>query len=245
MLSDERGMTLVELLVAIAIAMIVSLGAFGLVETVMRRSGEVGARVDTTQRARAGMDDITRQLRSQVCVVRADPSPMTTARSVYTATATSVTFFADTADESWRTGVTSLPLPTLRTLALNDEDEITETVRPGVADTAHPGLNAVTFASATGERTRTLATDVVVDGTTPLFRYYAFDTSTPPQPNQELTPGAGGLTEAQLQQVARIAISFRVLPAGRDTTRGSTVLHDDITVRSIDPNSSAPKPTCT
>jgi type II secretory pathway pseudopilin PulG len=245
-LRDERGMTLTELLTAMAIAMIVSLAAFALIETVMKRSGEISARVETTQRARGAMDDITRELRSQVCVLRSDPALMTSARSVYAATASSVTFFADTADESYLDASTPMPIPTLRTLTLTGTT-ITETIRPGQNDTVNVGLGAVTFADASEERTRNLLTDVVLttdaSGTVPLFRYYAFD-PVGKQPTLELKPGAGSLTEADLQAVARISISYRVLPAGKTTTRGSTVLQDDITVRSADPNSSTPKPTC-
>lgn len=245
-------MTLTEILVAMVIAMIVSLAAFALIETVMRQSGDIQARVETTQRARGAMDHITRSLRSQVCVLRADPTLMTSARTVYAASANSVTFFADTADESWQTGTTAMPIPTLRTITLSGST-ITETIRPGLNDTVNAGVNAVTFASATGERTRTVLSDVRLtkdasNNTVPLFRYYAFNTPTPPaapEPVQLLDPGAGSLTETQLQSVARISISYRVLPAGKATTRGSTVMHDDITVRTVDPHSSNPKPTCT
>jgi type II secretory pathway pseudopilin PulG len=246
-LRNERGMTLTEMLAAMSIAMIVSLAAFSLIEVVMRRTGEVTARVETTQRGRGAMDEITRQLRSQVCVLRADPVLLSTARSVYAATASSVVFFADTGDESYTATNSTMPIPTLRTLSLTGTT-LTETVRPGVNDTANAG--AVTFASASGERARQLLTDVVLTKDTagidvPLFRYYAFDTGTPPQPTLQLNPGAGSLTDTQLQSVAKISIIYRVRPVGKTTTRGSTVLQDDITVRSADPNSSTPKPTCT
>jgi prepilin-type N-terminal cleavage/methylation domain-containing protein len=247
-LRSDRGMTLIELLVAMSIAMIISLAAFALIETVMTRSGEVSARVETTQRARVAMDDMTRELRSQVCVLRADPTLMTSARSVDAATASSVTFFAETGDESYTATNTSMPIATLRTLTLTGTT-LTETIRPGVNDTANVGRGAITFVDASTERRRNLLTDVVlakdplgVD--VPLFRYYAFDTSSSPQPTVLLDPGAGSLTEAQLQSVAKISISYRVRPAGKTTTRGSIVLQNDITVRSADPNSSTPKPSC-
>jgi type II secretory pathway pseudopilin PulG len=248
-LRNERGMTLTEMVAAMAIAMIVSLAAFSLIEVVMRRTGEVAARVETTQRGRGAMDEITRELRSQVCVLRADPVLLSTARSVYAATASSVVFFAETGDESYSTTNTTMPIPTLRTLSLTGTT-LTETIRPGVNDTVNVGLGAITFSSATGERTRQLLTDVVLTKDTagidvPLFRYYAFDTGTPPQPTLQLNPGAGSLTDTQLQSVAKISIIYRVRPVGKTTTRGSTVLQDDITVRSADPNSSTPKPTCT
>ncbi len=148
--TEERGMTLVELLAGISIAVIVSLAAFSLIEAVMKRSGEVSSRVETTQRARQAMDNVTRDLRSQVCVMRSDGSPaMTSARSVYTARPTSITFFGDTADESWKTGTTSMPIPTLRTIGLAG-NTIAETVSAGTNDASAPG--SVTYLNAAAVR---------------------------------------------------------------------------------------------
>jgi type II secretory pathway pseudopilin PulG len=248
-LRDERGMTLPEVLVAMVCAVLLSLAAFALVDFVMARTGEVNARVDTTQRARGAMDDMTRSLRSQVCVTRSDPSLMTAARAVYSASKTQVVFFADTASEAYTATNSTMPVPTLRTLSLQGTT-LKETIRPGKVDATKPGLNAVTFASPTGERTRALITDVKLatdPGTgadIPFFRYYAWNTTTN-TPDLPLDPGAGSLTDTQLQQVARIGISYRVQPTTKSAKRGSIVLQNDITVRSVDPNSSTPKPTCT
>jgi prepilin-type N-terminal cleavage/methylation domain-containing protein len=248
-LDDERGMTLPEVLVAMVCAVILSLAAFALVDVVMARSGEVNARVDTTQRARGAMDDVTRSLRSQVCVTRSDPTVMTAARSVFSASKTQVVFFAETSSESYTATNSTMPIPTLRTLSMQGTT-LKETVRPGNIDITKPGLNAITFASATGERTRSvltdvkLATDPATGADVPLFRYYAWNTATK-APDTLLDPGSGSLTESQLQQVAKIAVSYRVQPTIKSAKRGSIVLQNDITVRSVDPNSSTPKPICT
>jgi Tfp pilus assembly protein PilW len=251
--TEERGMTLVELLAGISIAMIVSLAAFGLIEAVMKRSAEVSSRVETTQRARQAMDNITRDLRSQVCVTRSDGAPaMTSARSVYAANANSITFFGDTADESWKTGTTAMPIPTLRTIGLSG-NTIAETISPGANDASVAG--AVTYVNATAVK-RTELTDAVPvkDATAkdiPIFTYYAYEdpstlpSGTDPQPTVLLDPGAGNLSDTDVARIARVVIQFRVLPTGRTSLRGSTVIKDDITVRTADPNSSNPKPTCT
>jgi prepilin-type N-terminal cleavage/methylation domain-containing protein len=258
-LRDERGMTLTEVLAAMAIAVIISLAGFSLIEAVMKRTGEVSSRVETTQRARQAMDNITRDLRSQVCVLRTDPAPgMTTARSIYSASANSVTFFGDTADESWHSGVATMPVPTLRTISLTGGTvhptsklllgaTITETIRPGANDANVVG--GVTFASASGQTTRTELSEAMpvkdaAGNDLPIFTYYAYDTATPPAPTVLLDPKSGSLSDADVAQVARIKINFRVLPAGRNTDRGSTVIQDEITVRTVDPNSASPKPTC-
>jgi prepilin-type N-terminal cleavage/methylation domain-containing protein len=257
--SEERGMTLVELLAAMAIAVIVSFAAFSLIEAVMKRTGEVGSRVETTQRARQAMDNITRDLRSQVCVLRSDGTPdMTTARTVFSASANSITFFGDTADESWKPGTVAMPVATLRTIALTGGTvdpvsgllvgaTINETTRPGANDPLTAG--AITFASATGQTTRTeLSEAVPVKDSTgkvlPIFTYYAYDNSTPPQAKAVLDPGTGNLSDDDVSRIARIGVTFRVLAANKRTLRGSTVIQDDITVRTVDQNSANPEPTC-
>src|SRR6185312_9078950 len=63
-LKDERGTTLVELMVGLAAGMVV-LAALSMVMIVaIRTTSRVGARVDATQRARVAMTKITEQLHS-------------------------------------------------------------------------------------------------------------------------------------------------------------------------------------
>jgi hypothetical protein len=249
MLRREDGMTAPELLTALAIAMIISLAAFGLVDVVMAKVGEINGRVEATQRGRAGMDELARQLRSQVCVTRSDPAPMTSPRSVYEAKADSVTFFADLADESYKGGAAVQPVPKLRTLALEGSD-VVEKVKDGQVDAANYGF--VTYAGAV-ERKRTLISHVgryrettePAVGTIPVFRYFGFNTATPPKPVRELYPGPSGqLSEADLQALAVIRIKFRAaVPKSKDD-RTSSVFINEVYVRTVDPNSNAPKPTC-
>jgi hypothetical protein len=252
-------MTLTEALAAITIAMIVSLAAFALVEAVMKRTGETTSRVETTQRARQAMDNITRDLRSQVCVLRTDPAPgMTTPRSVYAASGTSITFFGDTADESWKNGGGGPTLPTLRTIALTGGTvnpttglllgaTINETIRPGAADASVTG--GITFANANGQTTRTELSEAMpvkdaAGNDLPIFTYWTYDSANPPATTVQLGANGVTLTDAEVSQIARIRVNFRVLAAGKNTVRGSTVVQDEITVRTVDPNSANPKPTC-
>lgn len=257
---SERGMTLTEALAAILIAMVVSLAAFALVEAVMKRTGETTSRVETTQRARQAMDNITRDLRSQVCVLRTDSTPtMTSPRSIYSAGPNTITFFGDTADESYKNGVGTMPVPTLRTVALTGGAvnpvsklllgaTINETIRPGALDANVAG--GVTFASAAGQTVRTELSEAMplkdaAGNDLPIFTYWTYDTATPPATTVQLGANGATLTDAEVAQVARIRVAFRVLPAGKNTVRGSTVVQDEITVRTVDPNSANPKPTCT
>jgi Tfp pilus assembly protein PilV len=232
-LRNQEGMTLPEVTVTLAIAMIISLATFALVDTVMRRTGEINARVDTTQRSRTAMDQITRQLRSQVCAWRADPS-WSGARSIDTATPTSVGFFTDLSDEVTGTA------PDLRTLSLAN-GTIVETSTKAVRSPVDPAKvsypNPVT--------SRTVLTHVSVPPGKVLFSYFAFDmTKSPPVPSTTPLPMTNGaLTPAQVEQVAKISITFKVSPTNGGK-RGTTTLLNDVYVRTADPNASTPRPTC-
>jgi prepilin-type N-terminal cleavage/methylation domain-containing protein len=248
-LRQEDGMSLPELLTALVIASIVSLAAFGLIDTVMSRYGDTAARVDTAQRSRLAMDQITRELRSQVCVTRSDPTLMTTPRSLYAATPTSITFFADLGDESYKTGTTTMPVATLRTLTLTGA-KLTETTVQGVNDTVNAG--AVTFKYADVDKSPNTVTRELLNNvspltesgaTVPLFTYWVYNTASPPALVQVL-PGPGGLSQTQLQSVAKIGISFKVNANRATTPRGSTAMKNDVFIRTADPNSQHPLPTC-
>jgi hypothetical protein len=166
-----------------------------------------------------------------------------------------VVFFADTADESFKTSTDTIPVATLRTLTFtpgaNAAGMITETIRPGVKDPSNLGVDAVTFASSIGEKTRTVLTNIeqlkAADGVTdiPFFRFFTYDmTVTPPTPTKELFPGSGSLTTAQVASIAKISIAYRVRAVGKVTQRVSTVLQGDVFTRTVDPNITTPKPTC-
>ena len=163
-LREHDGMTLPEVLTALTIAAIVSIATFALISTVMARSGEVSARVDSTQRARAAMDFITRQLRSQVCVLSTSPATVD-ARAVVAATPTSVTFFGDLSDESHRTGNT-LKSPELRSITL-ESGKLVERRWTGVkgGTTNNPTYSYAGY-PATPTQKRVLADDIsTVDST--------------------------------------------------------------------------------
>jgi prepilin-type N-terminal cleavage/methylation domain-containing protein len=241
MLSREDGFTLPELLVTLAIAMIVTLATFSLVEVVMRRSGEINARVETTQLARTGMDQITRQLRSQVCAWRNDVSPTwANARSIESAGPTSVVFFTDLSDESGTAGAERHELTV-------EGNAIVEKVTPGLR--GNPDTAKVTYTyGGVSTITRPVLTDVTLlenpaaPGTTALFRYFRFNGANPPQPVTEIAPGRA-LTADEVQQIAKISVTYRVWPQnGSDA--GATTMQNDVYVRTADPNAPTPKPTC-
>jgi prepilin-type N-terminal cleavage/methylation domain-containing protein len=249
-LRNQDGMTLPELLVAMVIGIIVSLAAFSLIETTMARTSDITSRVDTTQRGRAAMDFITRQLRSQVCVQATAPA-MTDDRSIYAATPTSVTFFSDLSDESFRTGNT-VKAPELRSISL-ENGKLIERRWAGTAT----GTDAQPTYSYAGYPLTPTATRVLVDdasttevttaGGVPLvFRYFQYDTNvTPPKPTLELDTRSG-VTPAQATLITKVEVSFQANRArGKATDRGASVFENTVFARIADPNSTTnPNPVC-
>jgi len=247
-LRSEDGFSLPELLTTMAIAMIVSLATFSLIEIVMKRSGEVGARVETTATARTAMDQITRQLRSQVC---AKTSISSEARSLAAASPTALTVYTDFTNETLVNG--ALPAPDLRRISWAD-NAFTEATTQGTRDKT---TNVVAY-GATPTATRPFLQNVApVDysdagKTKPvLFRYYKFpepvNGSVPPESTADkeiVAKDANGvLNDAELLTVAKIRVKFTVLPRN-GSLKGATTLQNDIYVRTADPNAQIPKPTC-
>jgi type II secretory pathway pseudopilin PulG len=238
-LRAQEGFTLPELLTTMSISIIVLLGAFGLLDVVMKRTGETRARVETAQVGREALETMTQQLRSQVC-------PSTSIASLAAASANSVTFYADlsngaaavkdrvqkrvlTYDPAARTITQSVYLPT------------------GVGTaTTPPGP---TF-PATASSTRVLAANVDTDGQA-IFRYFAYapgtaatatTAATAATPTVELTAPTAA---ADLARIARIQIAFVAKSANPTMVdRGALTLHDQVVLRAADPNDLAPVPKC-
>ena len=66
--SDESGFTLVELLAAMSIGIIILMAAFMLLDRATAISQEIANRQEALQRGRVAMEQIVRELRSQVCL---------------------------------------------------------------------------------------------------------------------------------------------------------------------------------
>jgi prepilin-type N-terminal cleavage/methylation domain-containing protein len=226
----EQGFALPELLVAIIIGTVIVLAAFGLLDTAVSVGTKVNKRVDATQRGRVAMAMITRDLRSQVCLPGDTPLG-----SLRAASDTSVDVYADLGD-----GSAAKP-PQRRTITF---DAAARKLNENIY-TPTGSAGSYVFPS-TPTATRTLLTDVVQDGTTPVFRYYPVDTT---PDNDAQSPAAftatSGLTAAQLEDVARIVVVFKVFPAGSSDTTGRTVvMQDEVYRRAVDPNATDPTPEC-
>lgn len=218
---SEDGFTLPELLTSMTIAMIVALAVLGLLDFTVKRAAEISGRVEATQQGRLAMDSIVRELRSQVC-----PNISTSAMTTRTGNITDgsyATFYIDFTDGSGAA-------PDLHTIAY---DSVTNRI---IVRAYKPSAGVYPAAGAPSS-TRVLLPNVVRDGSTPVFTYWAGDTL--------LSPATGGLTAAELATITQIDVAFKALPRGGSASaRNGVVVKDQVYVRSADPNADNPTPAC-
>jgi type II secretory pathway pseudopilin PulG len=250
-LSRHDGFTLPELLTMLFMATIIALAAFSLLDITMKKTGEVQARVTSTQSGRAAMEIIARQLRSQVCLATDPATPPMSAPTGFGLTTSSNTavFYTDFTDPG-----TAVPLPELHVLSYDDtKHQLVEKDYTGkVVTTTPPGgspVNTYTYPTANSvpARTKVLLSSVSPmtwpDGSNAIFRYYTYNTLTPPRPDKEL-PAAAGLSATDLARVARIDIGFTAFGDKSPPGLRGSVFQDEVYVREADPNDDAPTPTC-
>jgi prepilin-type N-terminal cleavage/methylation domain-containing protein len=224
-LSDQRGFTLTELLVAMTIGMIVLMAAWMLFDRTISASGQIADRSEALQRGRQAMELISRQLRSQVCVGSTTP--------IVSGSDLSVSFYADLTD-----GTPANPIKQ-RTLTYNTTtDTINESVQPSTG--TYPNL---TFGTASTTPLLTKV-DQIMDGTTarPIFRYFGYKTGTT---DGTLVPLSAPLSPTDLKRVAVIKVGFRsfaMRPISNDND--STVLENDIYTRTAVPTELQGQPEC-
>jgi type II secretory pathway pseudopilin PulG len=231
---SEAGFTLIELLAGMAIAMVIVLAAFTLMDNSMQLTLHTQSRVDAQSRGRTALDTMVRELRSQVCLDKAPP--IVEAR--WSGDRQILTFYADFSD-----GSGTVP-PQRRVLTYDISDAtITESVFDG---TGTPPATTYTQPP----RVTTLLDDVAPSpdvapdssGNRPVFRFYRFDTS--PKPLW-VGPLNVPLVDADRIAVTKVGIAFGVRGSGAPAAdQPLAVLQDDVFVRSADPNLTSPTPTC-
>jgi prepilin-type N-terminal cleavage/methylation domain-containing protein len=221
-LSSERGFTLIEMLVASVIGVVVLISTLTLLDASQTASSRVVARVDGTQRGRVAMEQVTQRLRSQICLGAAMPLIIGDASSP--TDANSVTFYSDM-------GNGSDFLPEKRRIYVSGTD-LRERV---IAGTGLPPNT--TFTSTPKDRTVMQNIKPVVQGGSnlPYFRYYMFDSATPPQPTLELKPP---LAAADSDHIVQVVVAFRA-SAGKED-RVDTNFVNGVYSRAADPGSSDP-----
>jgi len=191
-MQDERGFTIVELMITTAVGIGLMLSVFTVIDIAMNNSASVAARVDANQRARPVMTRLMDELHS-ACLA-ANSAPI-----LEGSTDNSISFHH-------QTGSAVSPVPEKHVVTLTG-DTLTQTEYPSNGGTA-PNW---TF-SPTPTSTRQLLAGVgqaVLDpgGTVPVFRYYA-DTGGAVSP----TPLPVPLDATTAKQVVQVIVAFAVEP---------------------------------
>jgi type II secretory pathway component PulJ len=226
-LRKSDGFTLTELVIGMALGMIVLLAAFTVADRSFFTNKAIADRQDSLQSGRNMLEQMTRQLRSLVCV--------NTTNAVTSADDNGIQFYTYLGDPT----NASNQLPEWHTLSfsgttLTEQDYKVTATSPSITTASTPyrtvKLNNVY-----------LATDT--DGSSiPFFRYYKYD------PNQKGTGAMIKLTTPVVSAsdqglLADIKISFVVRPTGVKTaTPQATTYADDVLWRSPDPDNPATVP---
>lgn len=227
---NQSGMTLVELTIGMAIGLVVTFASLTVLSQAEKASNEIVDRQDAMQRGRLAMEDITRQLRSQVCLG-------TTAEPISYGDGTKITFYADLSD-----GSQNVAKRTLTYTAPNGATpgKITEELFAGSG--SYPNLTFPT----TPTRTRVLLSGAkqVVSGSTnvPVFRYYAYQPGTP---TGDLILLSTPLSAADASRTVKVTVAFVSMPLrSKPRDFDATTLQNEVYVRLADPTRPQEGPRC-
>jgi type II secretory pathway pseudopilin PulG len=192
-LADERGFTLVELLVTMLIGIVVFGAALGLTEVSGRSTSRTSDRVETAQRARVSMERMVRPLRSQVCLD-------STTYPIVSGDGTSLTYSTDFDN-------TPVYKPQKRKLTYvsTGTGKITEDQWDTTTTTGPPWAFPTTVS-----RTITLATNVGQIGSTAIFRYFnpAGTQLTAPLSTSVASP----MPANSIARVSQVEVAFQMKP---------------------------------
>ncbi len=157
-LGDERGFTLIELLVGMVAGLIVFSALFAILDVTLHQTNRIVSQVDATQQARTTLAKIEQELDSSC--VGGSTAPIQDTSDANTLKFLSGYGSAATVTPVWRE-ITFTPNGTRGTLV---EREYSATG------------SATGWTPATLLRTTTLLDSVGRDGSTPVFKYFAYET---------------------------------------------------------------------
>jgi prepilin-type N-terminal cleavage/methylation domain-containing protein len=229
--NDERGFTIVEMLVTLAVGSIVLAAIFGALDYSVKADGKVQDRVDSAQRGRAAMELITQQLRSQICLGPGYPAiPVAPASDGNT-----ISFYTDLGGDT----------PKLQRRTITYSNGTVYETDYNVTGTLP---TAPTFTLA--RQNWVLADRLALVPNTPFFRYYAF-TPNPVTPNRWLNTTAPSYTlaDADKPSTVKVSISFIANPLRGPGVQGTanaslSTFQNDVYVRTSDASDPDHSPQC-
>jgi len=220
-LRDERGLTLVELLVSTTLGVALLLAAFTLSSAFSHAQTRISDRSESIARGRTAMEQIVQQLRSQVCLGPGYPA-------ITYGDNSHMTFYADLANRAF--------VPQRRDLQFAN-GALTELDYDGTATGGQPPFS---FGSRPS-RTRVILDRMQLQSGIPFFRYYSFDGNDPIRPSRLL---ATPLSANDAQRVVRVTVSYAALPSRGGSGTIAEPFTADVYVRTADPTDPDHSPLC-
>lgn len=222
---DERGFTVMELLVATTVGVGVLLAAGTLSSAMLHAQTRISDRSESIARGRTAMEQIVQQLRSQVCLGPGYPA-------ITYGDSSHITFYADLANRTF--------VPEQRDLQFT-AGALTQRDYPGTPTGALPPF---TFAR-TPSRTRVILDRMQLQNPSgtpvPFFRYYSFDGNNPIRPARLL---AVPLSANDAQRVVQITVAFSALPSRGGSGTIGEPFTANVYVRTADPTDPEHSPLC-
>ena len=214
--SDEAGFTITELLVATLVGTVILLATFTMLDSSVILTGKVTDRVDRTSRARTAMEQITRELRSQVC-----PSPGVPA--LIDGQSYSIKFYSFTGSGAF--------VPDIRQIAWDtNTNTITDKLYQG------SGTSPYTTWPASPTRTTTVLSDVKPPpANAPIFGYYALGAA---------SSFTAPLAATDLANTSKVTINFLTYAQSKNLTGTAITLQNEVLSRTADPNNANGAPQC-
>ena len=229
---SERGFTLIEMMFSAFIGVLVLLVLLNLLDATQQATSRVSTRVDSTQRGRAAMEQVTQRLRSQVCLGTTPP--------IITGTTSSVTYYANIGN------TTDFHPEKRRLFVLNGDlhEEVTEGVGtwPSRTFTTTP-KDRILLKGLQPAKAGPNDVGYVAGTDLPYLRYYAYDGATPPSANVEVKPP---FTTADPIRIVKVVVSLKSSGVAEDRVNSTFVV--GVTSRLASPNDANPAkrgPQCT
>jgi prepilin-type N-terminal cleavage/methylation domain-containing protein len=208
---DERGMTLAEMVVAMAIGGIVTLGVTTMVVSQLHATKRVSKRVEATQSSRQVLTYLIDELNSACIMPKIAP--------VQQASSGTVLRFIHAR------GNAVTPVPTLSVVSLEESTlwQRDYALKEGVAP------NWVFNETKPVAQTQLMTGVGQINATKPIFRYYAFSTETG-APSEVPLPTPLTITNALT--AIQVGVALKVVPRGGLTDEGTPAhIEDSATLR--------------
>ena len=224
-LRNQDGFTLMEVLMAVTVGFVVLAATLGLLESSVRLNTGVMSKTDAMQRGRLGMDMVTQDLRSQVCLDFDNAA-------VVAGDDNSITFYGDFTEDGTR--------PTKRRLAFDPAKGTITSYVYSAPNSAPSPLKSTDFPTAPTRTQLVLEAvqnqfNTTLNQNVPFFTYWAnhLDDDGVYRPSEKL---AVPLSATDVKRVARIDVAFLARPTGARNNKQAVNLSDQVAVRHLDPN---------